>query len=106
MVQIIWTATALNDINDIGEYISFDSVFYAEQFVQKIILAASKLEKHPLIGKPVRELFNYDYREILFKKYRIIYRFENDQIFIISIHHSSRLLSNNDTFKNFFNEDI
>ena len=57
MAQIVWTETALNNINDIAEYISLDSVFYAEQFVRKIFIATYKLEKHPNIGKVVPELF-------------------------------------------------
>ncbi len=44
MAEIIWTETALNDINNIAEYISLDSAFYAKQFVHKIFLAANKLE--------------------------------------------------------------
>ncbi len=66
MAEIIWTETALNDINSIAEYISLDSAFYANQFVQKIFLAANKLEKYPEIGKSVPELPSYDCREILF----------------------------------------
>ncbi len=78
MAEIIWTETALNNINSIAEYISLDSVFYAKQFVQKIFLAANKLEKFPQIGKTVPELSAYDYREILFKNYRIIYRIQSE----------------------------
>lgn len=36
MVEIIWTETALEDIDSIVAYISLDSFFYAKQFVQKI----------------------------------------------------------------------
>lgn len=98
MAEIIWTETALNDINSIAEYISADSDFYAKQFVQKIFLAASKLEKFPEIGKIVPELSAYNYREILFKRYRIIYRIHLDLIYIVSVHHSSRLLESNEIF--------
>jgi plasmid stabilization system protein ParE len=60
MAKIIWTETAINDINSIAEYISLDSEFYAKQFVQKIFAAADKLEKFPQIGKTVPELLGYD----------------------------------------------
>jgi len=102
MAEIVWTETALKDINSIAEYIALDSTYNAKQFVQKIFLAASKLEKFPNIGKAVRELSGRDYREILFKRYRIIYRNQFDTIYIISVHHSSRLLENNETFKDLF----
>lgn len=102
MAQIIWTETALNDIDNIAEYISLDSAFYAKLFVQKIFLATNKLKAFPEIGRVVPELSIYNYREIIFKNYRIIYRADSDNVYIISVHHSSRLLSNNQNFKNFF----
>ena len=104
MASIIWTKEALHDIDSIADFISKDSEFYAKQFVQKLIDATLKLERYPGIGKPLRELPNSVYKEILFKKYRIIYRFNEAYIYIISVHHSARLLENNDTFRNFFEE--
>lgn len=102
MAEIIWTETALNDINSIAEYISLDSVFYAKQFVQKIFLAAKKLEKFPQIGRSVPELATFGYHEILFKRYRIIYRIQSEIVYIVSVHHSSRLLENNEIFRDLF----
>lgn len=102
MAEIKWTATALSDVDGIATYISLDSNFYAKQFVQKIFLAAEKLEKYPEIGKIVPELPNHNYREILFKRYRIIYRVDSHIVHIISVHHSSRLLDSNEHFKNLF----
>ena len=76
MAEVKWTETALNDIDSIANFISLDSAFYANQFVTKIFIATHKLEKFPEIGKIVPELPTYNYREILFKPYRIIYRIE------------------------------
>ena len=86
MAEIIWTETALNNIDNIAEYISVESIFYASQFVQKILSFANKLEKYPQIGKPVPELSGYSYHEIVFKKYRVIYRIHSDIVYIISVH--------------------
>ena len=102
MALIHWTETALKDIDAIAEFIALDSTFYARKFVNKLFATSIKLEKYSQIGKPVPELTGYDYRQIIFQKYRIIYRIENDDVFIISVHHSARLLSNNDTFKDLF----
>lgn len=102
MAEIVWTETALTDIDSIAEYISKDSFYYASKFVEKIFVAAKKLEKFPEIGKVVPELLKFPYREILFQRYRIIYRIYQDKVYIITVHHSSRLLSNNDEFKFLF----
>jgi len=104
MASIIWTESALNDINNIADFISKDSEFYAKQFVKKLIDATVKLESFPEIGKPLRELPQSVYKEILFKKYRIIYRIYSENIYIITVHHSARLLENNESFPKFFDE--
>ncbi|MGI8634783.1 MAG: type II toxin-antitoxin system RelE/ParE family toxin [Segetibacter sp.] len=74
MAEIVWTATALNYLDSIAAYIFSDSTFYAKLLVQKIFLATEKLEKHSGIEKIIPELPAYNYREIIFKRYRIIYR--------------------------------
>ena len=102
MVSIVWTDEALRDIEGIAAFISRDSEFYAKQFVQKIFSATLKLEKFPEIGKPVPELPQSSYREIYLKKYRIIYRFDEKHVYVISVHHSARRLESNDTFSDFF----
>ena len=104
MASIIWTENALNDIDNIASYISKDSEFYAKQFVKKLISATLKLESFPEVGKTIHELPQSDYREILFKKYRIIYRVDANKVYIITVHHSARLLENNDTFKDLSGE--
>ena len=105
MVLIIWTREALQDVDDIATFISRDSVWYAKQFVNKLFTATEKLERYPEIRKPLRELpQSFFYKEILFKKYRIIYRFDSSHVYIISVHHSARLQRNNDTFLSDFIE--
>ena len=99
MASIVWTENALKDIDNIALFISKDSEFYAKQFVKKLIDTTLKLETFPEIGKIIRELPQSNYREILFKKYRIIYRVDANKIYIITVHHSARLLENNETFE-------
>ena len=99
MVSIIWTESSNSDLIDIKEYISRDSEFQAELLVEAIFTKVQILSKFPEIGKAVPELPGTGYRELLFKRYRIIYRFSHSDIFILSIHHSARLLKNNPHFK-------
>lgn len=104
MASIIWTENALQDIDNIANFIGKDSEFYAKQFVAKLIAATEKLERYPEIGRPLNELPQSVYKEIQFKKYRIIYRFDEVHVYIINVYHSARLLENNDRFRNFFKE--
>ena len=104
MASIVWTESALNDINNIADFIRKDSEFYAKQFVKKLISSTLKPEQFPEIGKTLPELPLSVYKEILFKKYRIIYRTESENIYIITVHHSARLLGSNESFAKFFDE--
>lgn len=80
MVSIIWSESANSDLIEIKEYISLDSVLKAVLLIEAIYTKAQILTKFPEIGKPVPELPGTQYRELLFKKYRIIYRFLHPDI--------------------------
>lgn len=69
MVQITWTESAGNDLIDIKEYISLDSELQAELFIEALYTKVQVLSKFPEIGKPVPELPETNYRELLFKRY-------------------------------------
>jgi toxin ParE1/3/4 len=100
MAEIVWAPSAIKDIAAIAEYISNDSVWAAGNMVSLFFEKAKVLERYPLIGKPVPEI-KVDYlREILISRYRIIYEIiSEDELHILSVHHQSRLLKNNPTFK-------
>jgi toxin ParE1/3/4 len=92
MAEVIWTLNAINDLISIGEYISQDSEYAAQKFVKELIGKAVTLAPHPLKGRPIPEKIPGGYRQILHKSYRIIYRLENEKIFISSIYHQKKLL--------------
>ena len=92
-VKIVVTDTALNDLEDIENYISQDSTLIARRFISKIFDKIDLLYKYPIAGKPVPELNNPEIRELILNKYRIIYQIVNThQIDVIRIVHGSRLL--------------
>ena len=87
-----WTPQALEDIEAICAYIERDSNYYARIFANQIIEKASTLESFPKVGRIVPESNREDIREIIHGNYRIIYRLINDEVQILTIHHSARLL--------------
>ena len=105
MVKVIWTESALSDLNDIGEYISKDSVRYAELTVSNLFESSEILETHPKAGKKVPELNNDAFRELIRGSYRIIYNIIDEfRIDILTVHRSSRLLGSTYDFENTVNE--
>lgn len=100
MVKIIWTNRALTDLENIAEYISRNSMHYAKLTINNLVDTAQLIENNPQIGRIVPELQNEIIREIISGSYRIIYELsDQNTVNILSIHHSSRLLSNNPFFE-------
>lgn len=54
--QVMWSPTALEDIEAIANYISRDSVSYASTVVRRIINSTRNLESFPFAGRIVPEL--------------------------------------------------
>ncbi len=95
MVEVKWTDFAIENLNDIGDYIEKDSFRYAQIVVNFLFSAADILEQHPLAGRMVPEFEDKNIRELVRGNYRIVYRILNEnRIDIVTVHHSARLLSN------------
>jgi plasmid stabilization system protein ParE len=92
-MEIEWSYRARTDLQDLHTYISKDSPYYAKQFVERIFVAVEKLQVHPKIGRLVPEANREDVRELLFHHYRIMYLLQPDKIFIVTVVHGSRDLS-------------
>lgn len=93
MAQIIWTIQSAEDLENIHEYISKDSVKYARIQIIRIRDRVKILKKYPNSGRVVSELSDKSLREIISGSFRIIYRIKTDSLIeIITIHHSARLL--------------
>jgi toxin ParE1/3/4 len=100
MVKVIWTVRSLKDLEEIGAYISKDSPNYARLTLEKLIETAKLIENNQLIGRIVLEVKQNDIREIITGNYRIIYQtIATEYAYILTVHHSSRLLSNNPIYK-------
>ena len=91
MVRINWTFQAKKDLNAIAEYISKDSKRYAKLQVIRLKNRTRILKIQICTGKIVPEINQENIRELIERNYRIIYKIvENNQIDILTIHHSAR----------------
>jgi addiction module RelE/StbE family toxin len=100
MVKVVWTTTALEDLDNIGEYIAKDSLKYAIITVEELFESVDILEEHPRAGPVVPEFNNDSLRQLIRKGYRIVYRIIDEQhIDILTVHSCFRLLANTKPFK-------
>ena len=83
-VEIIWTESALNDLNIIIEFISQHSTSPAEQVAFRILFRVNQLYKFPKSGQieSLLRKLKPEYRYLVEGHSKIIYRHENSKIFI------------------------
>jgi plasmid stabilization system protein ParE len=84
-MKIRWSHEALERLIEIEEYISKDSRDRAIKFVDQLIEHADLLSEKPRMGRTVLELANPNIRELIFKRYRIVYRLKANCIEILTV---------------------
>lgn len=100
MVKVVWTTTALEDLDNIGEFIGKDSIKYATITVEELFNSVDILEKHPRGGSIIPEFNDDSLRQLIRKGYRIVYRIiDEHRIDILTVHSCFRLLANTKPFK-------
>ena len=95
MAKLIWAEKAIKSLEAIYDYISRDSIQYANYQTRKIVESVERLSMFPESGKIITEFGQSTYRQIIVGTYRIIYRFDGslNTLFIINIVHGSCLLT-------------
>jgi len=92
MAQIIWSDPALEDLNEIAEYIALDKPSAARNLVREVFNKVKRLEDFPNSGRKPPELDKTRYRELIFPPCRVFYRIEEEKVFILYVMRSERKL--------------
>ena len=94
MAQVNWTLNAINELDDVAEYIALSNPMAAIQLVQTVFEKAQRLEDFPESGRIPPELENFPYREIIVNPLRVFYKIQNKDIFILHVMRQERDLQN------------
>ncbi|TAG99876.1 MAG: type II toxin-antitoxin system RelE/ParE family toxin [Sphingobacteriales bacterium] len=101
MVKIVWTDFAINDLNEIGNFISENSVRYAEITVDKLFKSVEILVNNCFVGRVVPEFEDETIRELIRGNYRVVYRIVDDfRIDVITVNSCAKPIENSDAFLN------
>ncbi len=87
-MKVLWTQTALNDLENIFEYYKIKaSQKIAKTVVKEIVKATLYIQSSPKIGKREELLLKrkFEYRFLVSKNYKIIYWIENNYIKIATV---------------------
>lgn len=93
--RVQWTASAQQDLLEIGQYIAADDLDQALLVVEKIEKRAKTLVQFPNRGRIVPELLAIGfsaYREVVVRPWRIIYRIDERRVYVIAVLDSRREL--------------
>jgi len=90
VAEVIWSESALADIDELAEFIARDSKVYADQMVTEIFERAAVLERFPKVGKKVPERNDPTYRELQVPPFRILYKVEEGKVTILAAIHARR----------------
>ena len=87
--QVFLTRDAVRDLEEIEEYLAAsDSEAKADYVLDKIEAVLQRLSESPERGNRPRELLALgvgDYRQVLFKPYRIIYSIRREDVYVLLI---------------------
>lgn len=82
-----------NDLEHIFFYIAEDSINNAKKFVLELEKKIYSLDTFPAGFALIPEniFFGTNYRHIIHKKYRVIYKIDNDYVYILRAIHGAKL---------------
>lgn len=91
-MKVNWTRKGRYRLQQLHDHIAEDKPTNALHYIDKITRRVDVLAAHPRSGKVVTKYQRDDIREIYEGRYRIIYRILPEQIDILTVRHSARLL--------------
>jgi len=90
MVRLIWSQSALDQLNDIAEYIALENPTAARELVSRCYEVVGRLSQFPESGKVVPEIPGFAFREVVVNPCRVFYKYELDQVDILVVMHQER----------------
>lgn len=90
MAQIVWTEPALDNLNDIAEYIAVSNPYAAKQLVENVFGNIQRLGQFPDSGRVPEEISNLNYREVVVNPCRIFYKVGSDSVYILHVMRQER----------------
>ena len=88
--EIIWSVWASDDLVSVAEHISRDSESYAATVVRELVAAARTLRAFAERGRRVPEYDDPSVRELMVRKYRLVYRVHPEHVDVLRIIHGAR----------------
>ena len=86
-MRVIWAPVALDRVSAIAAIIAEDDPAAARQWVSELFARAAELKGLPDRGRMVPEVGRVTIREILFGRYRVVYRRDSNRVVVLTVRH-------------------
>jgi toxin ParE1/3/4 len=94
MAQVLWTEGALSDLRQLIDYVARSSPANAERLGLRLLRAPNLLAGSPHFGQRIPEFDRDEWREVIQKPYRLLYRVLADgSCRVVAVVHGSRDLT-------------
>jgi plasmid stabilization system protein ParE len=91
-MRLRWTERSRRDLGDIERFIARDDAERGRRWVARLETRARKAAEVPLAGRVVPEIGRRDVREVIVNGYRIVYLVRAEDVVILTVFESHRLL--------------
>ena len=92
MARLVWSDSALDDLDDITEYIALDNLVAAKKLMRTVFNKVDRLKDFPNSGRKPPELGKTRHREFIVGPCRVLYRHDENRVAIVHVMQSEREL--------------
>ena len=89
-IAVRWSAQAVDDLQEIHDYIARQSPRYAAVVAGRLVAAVDRVREFPESGRIVPELSEPAVREVIHGAYRIVYELHADVAVVLTVFRASR----------------
>lgn len=89
-IAVRWSAQAVDDLQEIHDYIARQSPRYAAVVAGRLVAAVDRVREFPESGRIVPELNEPAVREVIHGAYRIVYELLPDVAVVLTVFRASR----------------
>jgi toxin ParE1/3/4 len=89
-MRVIWAPVALDRAEEAARFIAADRPAAAAKWIDGLFDTVARLSAFPDKGRMVPEVGRADVREVLYGKYRVVYRLEEKRLFVLTVRHQRR----------------
>jgi len=92
VARIVWSEPALDDLDEIAQYIALDNFTAAKKLVKNVFKKVDRLKEFPSSGRVPPELRGFRYRAVIVGPCRVFYRTAENSVIVLHVMRSEREL--------------